>query len=74
MQSIELQLIIKLKKKLKQEIFQIKLDLESKENTLQEINSFLKKNCNHNYETDYVSSGLDDIKYIEYCTYCEEPP
>lgn len=74
MQSVELELIIKLKKKLKQEIFQTKLDLESKEHTLQEINSFLKNNCKHNYELDYVSSGLDDIICVEYCSHCEEPP
>lgn len=74
MQSNELEIIIKLKKKLKQEIIQLKLDLKDKESTLQEINSFLKINCKHKYEQDFVSSGFNDLQMVEYCVYCEESP
>jgi len=74
MQTTELELIINLKKKIKQEVIQARLDLKEKEYTLQEINSFLKINCKHKYEQDFVSSGFDDLRLIEYCVYCEEAP
>lgn len=74
MQSTELELIIKLKKKIKQEIIQMRLNLKEKEYILQEINSFLKIKCNHKYEKDFVSSGIDHLQLVEYCIHCEEPP
>ena len=74
MQSTELELIIKLKKKIKQEIIQMRLNLKEKEYILQEINSFLKIKCNHKSEKDFVSSGIDHLQSVEYCIHCEEPP
>ena len=72
--SEELQIIIDLKKNLINEISQLKLNLNSKEYELKKLKSYLYKNCPHKYETDYVSTGLEDIQYIEFCIYCEEQP
>ena len=64
-------LLIQIKKQLTQEVVQLKLDLISKENILKEINQHLKKNCKHDFETDIVSSGLENIQCVKYCKHCE---
>lgn len=64
-------LLIKIKKQLTQEVVQLKLDLISKENILKEINQHLKYTCKHDFETDYVCSGLENIQCVKYCKHCE---
>ena len=64
-------LLIKLKKQLTQELVQMKLDIGSKENTLNEVVKHLKYECKHDFETDYVCSGLENIQYVKYCKHCE---
>ena len=70
--SEELQIIIKYKKNLINEINQLKLNLDSKKYELKQLKSYLYKNCPHKFELDYVSKGLDDIQAIEFCILCEE--
>ena len=53
--SEELQIIIKYKKNLINEINQLKLNLDSKEYELKQLKSYLYKNCPHKFEMDYVS-------------------
>lgn len=64
-------LIIKLKKQLTQELLQMKLDIISKENTLNGIVKHLKYACKHEFERDYVCSGLENIQCVKYCKHCE---
>jgi hypothetical protein len=49
----------------------MKLDIISKENTLNEIVKHLKYACKHEFETDYICSGLENIQCVKYCKHCE---
>lgn len=54
------------------EIVYYKSRLQTKEEQLKKIKKYLKDNCNHEFITDYVSYGLDEMQLIEFCKHCEE--
>lgn len=65
-------LLIEQKEELINEIQYLSAKLDIKKEKLKSIKNFLKENCKHEYVEDFVSSGLDDIQFIEYCRICDE--
>lgn len=65
-------LLLDLKQDLINEIQYYKSRLQTKEDQLEKIKKYLKKNCKHEFINDYVSYGLEEIQFIEYCKHCEE--
>jgi hypothetical protein len=65
-------LLLDLKQDLVNEIQYYKSRLQTKEEQFKKIKKYLKDNCKHEFVSDYVSSGLDEMKFIEYCKHCEE--
>jgi len=54
------------------EIIYYKSRIQTKEEQLKQIKKYLKENCKHEFVSDYVSSGLDEMQLIEFCKHCEE--
>lgn len=65
-------ILLDLKKDLVNEIIYYKSRLHIKEEQLKSIKKYLKDNCKHEFVGDYVSTGLEEIQFIEYCKHCEE--
>lgn len=65
-------ILLNQKQDLVNEITYYKSRLQTKEEQLKTIKKYLKDNCKHEFVSDYVSSGLEDIQLIEYCKHCEE--
>lgn len=65
-------ILLNQKQDLVNEIIYYKSRLQTKEEQLKKIKKYLKDNCKHEFISDYVSTGLDDIRFIEYCKHCEE--
>ena len=65
-------ILLNQKQDLVNEITYYKSRLQTKEEQLKTIKKYLKDNCKHEFVNDYVSCGLDEIQFIEYCKHCEE--
>ena len=65
--------IISYKKRLYQSIVNIKEELKEKEEELKRFETYLKYNCQHDWQTDYVDSmqGYKQGIMIKYCSKCE---
>jgi len=65
--------IISYKKRLYQSIVNIKEELKEKEESLKKAETYLKYNCQHDWQTDYVDSmkGYKQGIMIKYCSKCE---
>lgn len=65
-------ILLNQKQDLVNEIQYFKSRLETKEEQLKKIKKYLKDNCKHEFMTDYVASGLNEMQLIEFCRHCEE--
>lgn len=65
--------IIAYKKRLYQEIVNLREELKEKEADLKKVETYLKYNCQHNWITDSVDSmkGYKQGIIIKYCEKCE---
>ena len=66
-------LIIAYKKRLYQEVVNLREELKEKESDLKKVETYLKYNCQHNWITDSVDSmkGYKQGIIIKYCEKCE---
>ena len=65
--------IISYKKRLYQNIVNLKEELKEKEEELKRFETYLKYNCVHDWQTDYIDSmlGYKQGIMIKYCSKCE---
>jgi cell shape-determining protein MreC len=65
--------IIAYKKRLYQEVVNLREELKEKEADLKKVETYLKYNCQHNWITDSVDSmkGYKQGIIIKYCEKCE---
>ena len=65
--------IIAYKKRLYQEVVNLREELKEKESDLKKVETYLKYNCQHNWITDSVDSmkGYKQGIIIKYCEKCE---
>ena len=65
--------IISYKKRLYQEVVNLREELKEKEADLKKVETYLKYNCQHNWITDSVDSmeGYKQGIIIKYCEKCE---
>ena len=65
--------IIAYKKRLYQEVVNLREELKEKEADLKKVKTYLKYNCQHNWITDSVDSmkGYKQGIIIKYCEKCE---
>ena len=65
--------IIAYKKRLYQEVVNLREELNEKEADLKKVETYLKYNCQHNWITDSVDSmkGYKQGIIIKYCEKCE---
>ena len=65
--------IIAYKKRLYQEVVNLREELKEKEADLKKANTYLKYNCNHNWITDSIDQmkGYKQGIIIKYCEKCE---
>ena len=65
--------IISYKKRLYQEVVNLREELKEKEADLKKVETYLKYNCQHNWITDSVDSmkGHKQGIIIKYCEKCE---
>jgi hypothetical protein len=65
--------IIAYKKRLYQEVVNLREELNEKEADLKKVETYLKYNCQHNWITDSVDSmkGYKQGIIIKYCDKCE---
>jgi len=65
--------IISYKKRLYQEVVNLREELKEKEADLKKVKTYLKYNCQHNWITDSVDSmkGYKQGIIIKYCEKCE---
>ena len=65
--------IISYKKRLYQEVVNLREELKEKEADLKKVETYLKYNCQHNWITDSVDSmkGYKQGIIIKYCENCE---
>ena len=65
--------IIAYKKRLYQEVVNLREELKEKEVDLKKVETYLKYNCQHNWITDSVDSmkGYKQGIIIKYCEKCE---
>ena len=65
--------IIAYKKRLYQEVVNLREELKEKEADLKKVETYLKYNCQHNWITDSVDSmkGYKQGIIIKYCENCE---
>lgn len=65
--------IISYKKRLYQEVVNLREELKEKEADLKKVKTYLKYNCQHNWITDSVDSmkGYKQGIIIKYCENCE---
>lgn len=69
----ELNFLINYKDYLEKNIISMELKIQEYKNEFKKLEQFIKNNCNHNIETDYIDSmtnyRLSD--QIKYCTICK---
>ena len=65
--------IVAYKKRLYQEVVNLREELKEKEADLKKVETYLKYNCQHNWITDSVDSmkGYKQGIIIKYCEKCE---
>ena len=69
-----LEFLINYKEMLEQSITSMTYKLESYTRELKKINDFLKDNCDHNIQTDYIDTmknGETMTQMIKYCKNCK---